>query len=61
MMLKLIELRRILMAKIVRKCKACKKARPMYSAGDVNSNHCETCLVNFYNEWQWKFYTDLER
>ena len=47
--------------RIVKKCKKCKKARPMYSAGNVNSNHCETCLVNFYNEWQWKFYTDLER
>ena len=47
-------------AKIVRKCKKCKKASPMYSAGDVNSDHCEKCLVNMHNEWQWEFYTDLD-
>ena len=47
-------------AKIVRKCKKCKKTRHMYIAGDVNSDHCETCLLNMHNELQWEVYTDLD-
>ena len=45
--------------KIVKKCKTCKKSRVMYTAGDMTSNDCEDCLINMYNEWKWKFYTDL--
>ena len=47
-------------AKIVKKCKKCKKTRYMYIAGDVNSYHCEDCLVNMHIQWQLEVYTDLD-
>ena len=47
-------------AKIVRKCKTCKKSRVMYTAGGMTSNDCKVCLKNMYNEWQWEVYTDLD-